>query len=162
MNVQEFVLVPLQFYHDHLQQNRDWKTQILENPKIQEKSKLVSAFSRAHDPIIAPSLSHKDVKDKILNQLAVSMPSAQIEKSRFILDEIEQNNRIEITEGGMIAVDTEETTIHATDFLHALQQSTKKLPSTYDSILKILPLPAHVVNNTYAKAYDARWTTFKR
>ncbi len=86
MNAQESVLVPLQFYHDHLQQNRDRKTQILENPKIQEKSKLVSVFSRAHDPIIAPSLSHKEIKDKILNQLAVSMPPAQIEKSRFILD----------------------------------------------------------------------------
>ncbi len=128
MNVQEFVLVPLQFYHDHLKRNRGGKTHILENPELQEKSKLVSAFSRAHDPVIAPSLSHTEIDNKILDQLAVVLPAAQIEKSKFILKEIEQNKRLEITEGGMIAVDTEETTILASDFLHALQQSTKILP----------------------------------
>ena len=77
----------------------------------------------------------------------------KLEKSKIILKKINQSRNISLDDEDEILIDERSTSIPASTFLYALQQTSLKLSHDHYEVLISLNLAPHLTCNTYAKKF---------
>ena len=152
MTAQDFVLFPkVNFVGEQPE-----ASEVLNDPTSHEKAKHSTVLQRQSlkDERTNKMLEvQKNTKTRKSCQNACSilslLNSAQKEKTKPMLEKIEEAERISISSDGLVNVTT---SIDATTFLYNMQQSRKQ-PSDpdYSNILKNLYISPHLVANSAAK-----------
>lgn len=95
----------------------------------------------------------KNPSNEVLSNLLQSgISGGKVERSRQIIDKIQECNRTTIDETThSIILDQQDTKIGIVDFLTSLQVNTKQLPKQFLTLVEVLKLPQHLLANTYAR-----------
>ncbi len=144
---EEFVLIPNSLYKRLLGGNENKeqldKEEILNNPKIKAKSKIIPTIEREPD---------KPKQSKSYDPLAnlTLLSGIALDRARRILAIIEESPRVSVSEDNIL-LDGNSVDIRASSFLQDLQNPKKRLPASYQGLVSVLHLPNHLVKNKYAK-----------
>ena len=101
--------------------------------------------------------------DSIMLELK-SMDEKKTKRAAIILKKIFDSDTLSISqENNVLHIEDEPQGVKVTNFLHNLQQSTKKIDvQKYSKILSELDIAAHLVYNTHAKKFSMSFTAKKR
>ena len=159
---QKFVLIPEVMYKQHVgEQTPDIRSDIL-NTNLSSSKTVAALSAAARTPVheeqdegeeTTPSTdNYATVRENIFNEL-LHLKSASKVKSRIILEEMINNNRIAINPNNKrIYLDEEDLGVQTSTFLLDLQRYNKKIPDNYIRIISALNLPSNVIVNKFAKA----------
>lgn len=186
----EFVLIPNTLYKEltasaggtldnqslvekSLSENRNLKKEILDNPKILEKSKLISALADSQHHSIpqqspTPSSSSSEttaaastagIQQPAVNILgALALEGVKKQRSELILQKLLTNPRLGLSAShpNSILIDGIDSGVPVTDFLYKLQTRGTLTP-VYQDIFSILEL-----TNQHATVKQTPWVYIKR
>lgn len=156
MDVPKFVLIPYSLYLQYKSNDTktDIKSEILFNPNIKEKSKLLVPFAKERKVPVPEQ--HKVDANAILKNLPALDPKP-FSKVQIILQKIIDHPRLNISEYNTVLIDGGDTGVKIDSFLYHMQSRNKTLAPNYFPILNLLQLSEHLVVNKYAKT--SSWLT---
>ena len=93
-----------------------------------------------------------EISQNVINDINF-LEKDKLEKSKIILKKINQSRNISLDDEGEILINERSTSIPASTFLYALQQTSSKLSHNHYEVLNYLNLAPHLTCNTYAKKF---------
>jgi len=150
MNVEEFILVPLNLWNQQIK-----RLDISKPADVSLPTKNISSNDN-----LVPEFSFDDIKSLT--------KGAFVDEKEKIVEIIRDNPRVSLSLDNTILLDNNETNVNIGKFLDILYHRNKNkkydpLPEDYYSILSVLNIPQSLIKNTNAfKTTTGSWNHFRR